>query len=127
MLNGGNHEASRLITLLRNQIGFHWDPSVISVSLKDFTSHERVVWVEGKTDSTAELVNRLSADVLMNALWPESRDQAMTKEQRQAEMLARTAAGFTALAQAVADASSFIHYVLIGFFIQIKPKTHTKD
>ena len=124
-LTGGSHAASPLLTFLRNRLGFHWDPTVVRDSLQQFTSHEEVIWVEGQDDTTGEIIFRLSADVLMNALWPEASGHAsMTQEERVKYMSDRTEAGLTDIQNAMAIVTKFIHYVLIGFFKKIKPRTH---
>ncbi len=56
---------------VRNQLGFHWDPSVIAPAVAAITD-EPLIWIEGRGLSEGASVYRFAADVLVNALIPES-------------------------------------------------------
>lgn len=90
-LAGGKHEVSALLTKVRNQIGFHWDASVIGEALDQFVPHPEVVWVEGREATTGETIYRLSADVVMEAIFPELDEfKELDSDERRDKLQART-------------------------------------
>jgi len=68
-LMGGGHRASTVLTRVRNQLGFHWDPTLLGTAIVD-AANDPVVWEEGRTRSVGESVYRLASDTLANAILP---------------------------------------------------------
>ena len=69
-LCGGSHPASAILAHVRNKIGFHWDPVVVSKALAEFQTNEMLVWAEATDKMTRGFMYRLAADVLANAILP---------------------------------------------------------
>jgi hypothetical protein len=90
-LAGGKHQVSALLTKVRNQIGFHWDADVMGKALDQFAVHPEVVWAEGREATTGETIYRLSADVVMEAMFPEPEEQKeLSADERRDKLRART-------------------------------------
>jgi hypothetical protein len=70
-LRNGTHPASKLLTRIRNKLGFHFDPEVLRQALTELAEHESVIWVETGQLTAAELVHRLSSDAILTAIAPE--------------------------------------------------------
>ena len=68
-LAAGTHPASAFLARVRNQLGFHWDPTVVAPAIHAVTD-EVIVWAEGRGLSERTSVYRFAADVLVNALMP---------------------------------------------------------
>jgi hypothetical protein len=72
-LCGGKHPAQAVLDRARNHLGFHWDESVIAVSVREYRRNAALIWIETNEEGTA--VHRLAADVLAHALVPASGSQ----------------------------------------------------
>jgi hypothetical protein len=75
-LMGGAHSASALLTRARNQLGFHWDPELLSPQIPA-VAVDPIVWLEGQTTLEGDTVYTFAGDVLLNALLPGIAHQSM--------------------------------------------------
>ena len=110
----GGMAAARLLALLRNQLGFHWDSGVVQqglVSLLD--EHDTVVLAE--SDGTiGETLYRTSSDALLSAIWTEADPVVAAQE------------GISQLATAMTQIITFIDYVVTGFAISVGGGTRVR-
>jgi hypothetical protein len=80
-LCGGKHPAIKVLDRARNKLGFHWDVEEVARSVREYARNQKIVWLESDKDSHP--VHRLALDVLIQALFPEARNESdRTKAQK---------------------------------------------
>jgi hypothetical protein len=119
-LCGGSHPTSAVLTRVRNKMGFHWDPTVVSESLAEFRKNKALVWLEARDGKRSELVFRLSADVLAHAIL----QSKPTGDQPEHEAIDAT---LNVVSKAMDDITEYFHYAILAYFERVNAEPHTTN
>jgi hypothetical protein len=120
-VNSGRSRERQTFGFVRNKLTFHWDAEAVEASLKDFADHESVIWLESTGRTTRETVMRLSADALLNAIFPiPDALKPLPPAERVDGVKAATRERMMALLDAMLVVSGLIEHAVAGYLAEIR-------
>jgi len=106
------------LDIIRNKLTFHWDADEVAKSLADFVEYDSVIWLEGRDETLGQTVCRLSADVLLNAVYPEPAEyKVLPPEERQNSLQLRTREQMGILLDGMMTMLSLLNYAISGYLV----------
>lgn len=128
-LIAGTHPASALLSMIRNKVGFHFDPQVLRDALDELSEHESVIWVEAGQRTAGEQVLRISTDAILTAIVPEPPDvKHLSPEERVRAGQERARDALTVIGDAMTAVDQIIQHAVGGFLLAHHVQlTHADD
>jgi hypothetical protein len=110
---GGSDPASRILTMMRNQLGYHWDPEVLKASLQGFVVNRTLVWAEAREFPPKTVVHRLALETSTNAMFPST-------GRTDAEMRPTISTAMDAVQEAGNAISSLMTHAIRAYYDEIR-------
>jgi hypothetical protein len=126
-INSGKHPVSAALNLVRNELTFHWDEAPVMKSVREMAEHERVVWLESDALTAGKTVYRLSSDVLVNAVFPESAEtKTLPPGERNLAGEARARDGMLSLLDAMVATLALIEHAIGAHLSDTQSEAHSR-